>query len=212
MSTLTLQLDVRTCRHKLASYYGNTRTLMACSSASSCIRTAIYNTHLAAYQQKLALVSVSERSVGSNSRLAPAATTGQGEGYTTLAQPVQYEEEVKKSRFLVKAWPVQSGVEAQQRIKAASDPRCACVACIHSGLPNLGFLLLCYMAHASPPVALRVPLSSFKANIGFSSVGAPCMPAAPPTTVLRGTSALLTAAAVTMVSRQALQAGLSCQP
>lgn len=133
MSTLTLQLDVRTCRHKLASYYGNTRTLMACSSASSCIRTAIYNTHLAAYQQKLALVSVSERSVGSNSRLAPAATTGQGEGYTTLAQPVQYEEEVKKSRFLVKAWPVQSGVEAQQRIKAASDPRCACVACIHSG-------------------------------------------------------------------------------
>ncbi|PNW77719.1 hypothetical protein CHLRE_10g448800v5 [Chlamydomonas reinhardtii] len=43
-------------------------------------------------------------------------------GYWTLQSYVLYESEVKKSKFIVHAWPVSSPAEAMDLIKGASDP------------------------------------------------------------------------------------------
>ncbi|KAG2421963.1 hypothetical protein HYH02_015569, partial [Chlamydomonas schloesseri] len=42
--------------------------------------------------------------------------------FWTLENHVLYEMEVKKSKFVVRAWPVSSGSEALELIKEASDP------------------------------------------------------------------------------------------
>lgn len=55
-----------------------------------------------------------------------AEVTGSGsteaEGYWTLLSYVLYEEEVKKSKFIVHAWPVSSSAQAMELIRGASDP------------------------------------------------------------------------------------------
>ncbi|KAF5829669.1 ribosomal protein S5 domain 2-type protein [Dunaliella salina] len=59
-----------------------------------------------------------------SSKTQDAAESAQQEhAFLSLARPVTYEVEVKKSRFVVTAWPIESGgKQALELIKGASDP------------------------------------------------------------------------------------------
>lgn len=54
--------------------------------------------------------------------------------YKTLVQETQYEESIKKSRFLTRAAPCKSFVEAQDFLRRVSDPKVRCVRARHSQL------------------------------------------------------------------------------
>ncbi|KAI8472303.1 MAG: hypothetical protein J3K34DRAFT_519915 [Monoraphidium minutum] len=62
--------------------------------------------------------SATTRSRAAGDSGAPAAI----QGFWTIEQETSLEVEVKKSRFLATAWPVQSGEEAMRLIQGASDP------------------------------------------------------------------------------------------
>ncbi|GBF98226.1 hypothetical protein Rsub_11046 [Raphidocelis subcapitata] len=64
----------------------------------------------------------SPRGSAAGSGLAAAAGAGGASGYWTIEQETHLEVEVKKSRFIVTAWPVQSGEQAMRLIADASDP------------------------------------------------------------------------------------------
>ncbi|GIL75734.1 hypothetical protein Vretimale_15284 [Volvox reticuliferus] len=62
--------------------------------------------------------SAAMQSVGA----AASSNVSAAEGFWTLQSYVLYEDEIKKSKFVVHAWPVSSSAEAFALIRSASDP------------------------------------------------------------------------------------------